>query len=179
MNHLGTKKLISNRLILRKFLSNDSIELLEGYFNQDEFLYYANKTKKNLGEIEKWLLEVNDRYKEVNYYNWAIVLKDTNKIIGAINLRVNESNDCVEFNYAIDNRYTGNGYMTEALNAVKEFCMNELNVARFQGGCCIQNIASKRVMEKCNLVCEGILRKYIKLKDGYHDMCMYSIINEI
>ena len=41
MNHLGTKKLISNRLILRKFLSNDSIELLEGYFNQDEFLYYV------------------------------------------------------------------------------------------------------------------------------------------
>lgn len=94
------------------------------------------------------------------------------------NLKVNEYNDSVEFNYAIDNRYTNKGYMTEALEIVKDFCLNKLKVQRFQGGCCIENIASKKVMEKCKMEYEGTLRKYIKLKDGYHDMHMYSIIKE-
>lgn len=42
-------------------------------------------------------------------------------IIGSINLKVNEYNDSVEFGYAIDNRYTNKGYMTEALEIVKDF----------------------------------------------------------
>ena len=69
--------------------------------------------------------------------------------------------------------------MTEALNLVKDYCLNELKVNRFQGGCCVKNIASKRVMEKCGMQCEGILRKYIILDDGYHDMYMFSIVNEM
>ena len=68
--------------------------------------------------------------------------------------------------------------MTEALCEIKRFCLEELHVKRFQGGCVIENIASKRVMEKCKMECEGILKSYIKLKDGFHDMYMFSIINE-
>ena len=68
--------------------------------------------------------------------------------------------------------------MTEALLLVKNFCLNEINVNRFQGGCCIENIASKKVMEKCGMIHEGILRNYIILEDGYHDMHMFSIINK-
>ena len=66
--------------------------------------------------------------------------------------------------------------MTEALNKVKEFAFDILNVNRFQGGCVTKNIASKRVMEKCNMNLEGVLKSYIKLNDGYHDMYMFSNI---
>lgn len=177
MDHLGTKRLETKKLILRKFNESDAKELYLGYINQKEFLYYANKMPKTLEEIKKKLINMNEKYKNNDFYNWAITLKDNFTIIGAINLKINEYNDSVEFNYAIDNRYTNKGYMTEALNRVKEFAFNELNVSRFQGGCCVENAASKKVMEKCDLKFEGTLRKYIKLSDGYHDMYMYAIIN--
>ena len=93
-------------------------------------------------------------------------------------MNVEKSNDSVQFNYAIDNRFTCKGYMTEALSEVKKFCLEDLNVNRFQGGCAIENIASKRVMEKCKMQYEGTLRSYIKLSDGYHDMHMFSIISK-
>ncbi|MGN1222825.1 MAG: GNAT family N-acetyltransferase [Christensenellales bacterium] len=30
-------------------------------------------------------------------------------------------------------------------------------------------------MEKCGLNQEGVLKEYIKLSDGYHDMYMYAL----
>lgn len=178
MNHIGTKKLSTDRLVLRRFEEKDAEEIFLGFVNQEEFLYYANKEKRTLEEEKESLKGISEKYNNNEYYNWLITIKETNKIIGAINLRVNNYNDSVEFNYAIDNRYINNGYMTEALNEIKRFCFEELNVNRFQGGCVIKNLASKRVMEKCGMECEGILKSYIKLKDGFHDMYMFSIIKE-
>lgn len=178
MVHKGTKILETDRLILRQFRENDAEEIYNGFINQEEFLYYANKKRRTLQEEKESLKGIEEKYKNNNYYNWIITLKDENKIIGAINLRVQDINETVEFNYAIDNRYVRKGYMTEALNLIKDYCLNELKVNRFQGGCCIENIASKRVMEKCGMKCEGVLRNYIILDDGYHDMYMYSIVNK-
>lgn len=176
MNSIGTKELRTNRLVLRRFKKSDAEEIFNGYINQDEFLHYANKVKRTLEDEKASLERIEECYQNDNYYNWLITLKDDGKIIGSIKLRVEEANDSVEFNYAIDNRYTCKGYMTEALEIVKKFCFEEININRFQGGCCVENGASKRVMEKCNMKCEGVLEKYIKLADGYHDMYMFSIV---
>lgn len=177
MNHLGTKVLQSQRLILRRFRKTDAKEIFEGYVNQESFLYYANKEKRTLEDEIDSLKDIDEKYKNNEYYNWLITLKD-NIIIGAINLRVNNYNESLEFNYAIDDRYKGNGYMTEALNLVKDYCFNELDVNRLYGGCEVNNVASKRVMEKCLFEYEGTLKSYLKLRDGYHDMHLYSIINK-
>ena len=177
MNSLGTKVLETERLVLRRFRESDAKELYEGYINQEEFLYYANKEKRSLEEEIKSLNGIDEKYKDNDYYNWLITLKDNNKIIGGINLNVDHFNESLEFNYAIDNRYTCNGYMTEALNRVKDFCLNEIKVNRLFGGCELNNISSKRVMEKCNFKHEGILRNHLKLRDGYHDMHLFSFIN--
>lgn len=177
MESIGTQELISNRLILRKFSQGDSKEIFEGFRNQKEFLYYTNKNPVTLEEQRNSLKDIDEKYKDNNYYNWLITLKDTKQIIGAINFNVNLRNDSVMFNYAIDNRFTGQGYMTEVLNLVKNFAFEKMKVHRFEGGCAVTNIASKRVMEKCELIQEGILKDYIKLSDGYHDMYMFAIVN--
>ncbi|MBE6150786.1 MAG: GNAT family N-acetyltransferase [Firmicutes bacterium] len=177
MIHKGTKELESNRLLLCRVKEGDALEIFNGFVNQESFLYYANKEKRTLEEEVNSLKGIDSKYLNDDYYNWVIKLKDTNQIIGSINLKVEDINETVEFNYVIDERFWNKGYMSEALNLVKDYCLNELCVNRFQGGCCIENIASKRVMEKCNMQCEGILRNYIILSDGYHDMYMFSIIN--
>ena len=177
MNSLGTKILETERLVLRRFTENDAKELYEGYINQEDFLYYANKEKKTLEEEINSLKGIDTKYNDLDYYNWLITLKNNNKIIGGIYLNVEKYNESIEFNYAIDDRYKNNGYMTEALERVKQFCIEELDVNRIYGGCEINNIASKKVMEKCNFVFEGTLRNNLKLRDGYHDMYIFSYLN--
>lgn len=178
MNHFGTKQLETDRLLLRRFEEKDAEALFGSYINQKEFLYYANKSPQTLEDIKSFLMAISKRYQEKNFYNWVIVLKSSNRIVGSVNLRITDQTECAELNYAIDNRYTGNGYMTEALEAIKEFCLKDLRIKRLQGGCCIENIASKRVMEKSGLQYEDTLKQSIRLEDGYHDMLMYAIVND-
>ena len=115
MNHVGTISLETKRLVLRRIYRDDAEEIYEGFVNQDEFLYYANKEKRTLDEEIKSLENIDFKYQNKEYYNWVITLKENCSIIGSINLRVENKNDSVEFNYVIDNRYINKGYMTEVL----------------------------------------------------------------
>lgn len=178
MIHLGTQEISTERLFLRKIKQSDSVEIFEGLRNQKEFLYYANKEPATLEQQIQSLQDIDKKYQNLAYYNWVITEKISKAIIGMINLRVDEKNDSVEFNYAIDNRFTNKGYMTEALKAVIDFALNKINANRIQGGCCVENFASKKVMEKCGLSFEGTLKNFIKLKDGYHDMFMFAKIKQ-
>lgn len=175
MEHVGTLLIETERLRLRKLKYEDSLELFNGLRNQKEFLYYANKKPVTFEEQEMALKDIDLKYQNLDYYNWVIEEKESSRIVGMINFRVIEKNESVEFNYATDNRYVNKGYMTETLKAVIDFALNVMNVNRIQGGCCVENIASKRVMEKCGLNLEGTLKKYVKLIDGYHDMHMFAI----
>ena len=174
MKNIGTRTIKTERLILRRLSETDAKDLYEGFVNQESFLYYANKEKRTLEEEIESLKGIDEKYADLKYYNWLITID--NKAIGAIHLNVYDHDEAVEFSYAIDDRYKGNGYMTEALEAVRDYCLNEMEANRIFGGCEINNIASKRVMEKCRFVCEGIIRDHLKLKDGYHDMYMFSFI---
>ncbi len=178
MKHLGTKTLETDRLLLRRIYKEDAKEIFEGFINQEDYLYFFNKESRTLEEEIKSLENIDEKYENLDLYNWVIVLKENNKIIGRATLNVELYNECVEINYCIDKRYENNGYMTEALRKIIDFCLNELEVNRFQAGCVIENVKSKHVLDNCNMHQEGILKSYIKLPDGYHDMYMFSIINE-
>ena len=177
MEHIGTKEINSERLKLRRYKLDDAKEMVDGYVNQKEFLYYSRHTPVNLDEETQELQTVEEKYASVeDYYNWAITLKSTGAIIGGIHLHMNLANDSAVFNYAIDNHYVNNGYMTEALNAVKDYAFNEIKLNRFEGACVQKNNASKRVMEKCGFIYEGTKRKCVKLCDGYHDMLVFGLV---
>lgn len=178
MNHLGTITLKSDRLRLRRIYKEDAKEIYEGFVNQEDFLYYANKEKRTLKMQEQSLIGIDEKYKNLSYYNWLITLKENGKIIGSINAFFNyfeDEKDALMFNYAIDDRYKNNGYMSEALYLTIKFFLNEVNVKKIYCGCCIENIASKKVMEKNNMLFDKIIKNHIKLKDGYHDMLLYKI----
>ena len=173
MNHLGTIELNTDRLVLRRFRETDAEDVCNSFLNDEGFLYYANKSPMSIEQEKASLKMIAERYGSKKYYNWLITLKD-GTVIGSVNLRVDDLDESLEFNYAVDDRHQNNGYMTEALGAVKVFAVNELNARRFFGGCDVNNTASKRVMEKSGLRYEGTIRNHLKLKDGYHDMMVYS-----
>ncbi len=176
MNHLGTKELRTERLLLRRFREADAEAVCNSYLNDEGFLYYAAKEPTTVEQEREILRTVEKRYADEDYYNWLITLQD-GTVIGAINLRAGEDDESLEFNYAIDGRHWNRGYMTEALGAVRDFAVSELQVRLFFGGCAVENAASKHVMEKCGLHHEGTIPDGLTLKDGRHDMDVYSFVS--
>ena len=67
MIHKGTKKLESDRLILRRMKESDAEEIYNGFINQEEFLYYANKKSRTLEEEKKSLVGIDKKYEKDNY----------------------------------------------------------------------------------------------------------------
>ena len=82
MEHKGTVLLESERLILRKFTLDD-VEAMYHNWAKDKRVTkfmtwpYHKNTDSTKMVIEFWM---ND-YNKLDYYQWAICLKETNKII--------------------------------------------------------------------------------------------------
>jgi len=54
-----------------------------------------------------------------------------------------------EVGYHIAKEYTGKGYATEALKSFLEYVKSEKGLEKVYGICLSENVASKRVLEKC------------------------------
>lgn len=65
--------------------------------------------------------------------------------------------------------------MTEALEAVKVFGFEHMNLVRVQALCMVENIGSARVMEKAGRSYEGTKRKVLLIKGKHLDMKGYAI----
>ena len=59
-----------------------------------------------------------------------------------------------EVGYHIAKEYTGNGYATEALKALLEYAATVKKLERVYGICLSENVASKKVLEKCGFTKE-------------------------
>ena len=70
--------------------------------------------------------------------------------------------------------------MPEALAEVLRFCFTELGLHRVSSSHAAENPASGRVMEKCGLSYEGMLRKHVRLLSTgeYADIVLRGILRE-
>lgn len=68
--------------------------------------------------------------------------------------------------------------MAEALSAVLRFLFEEVGANRVEAMHDTRNPNSGRVMQKCGMICEGILRQSGKSNAGIGDMAWYSILRE-
>jgi ribosomal-protein-alanine N-acetyltransferase len=72
----------------------------------------------------------------------------------------------------------GNGYATEALRAMVELAPS-LGIARVQAFSHVTHAASRRVLEKCGFVQEGVLRRYLvfpNLGSEPLDVCCHAVL---
>ena len=69
--------------------------------------------------------------------------------------------------------------MKEALIAVINYLINDLNCTRISAEVMIENIPSIRLLEKCGFVQEGIEKLKYKKKDGkFADSVIMSMIDD-
>jgi RimJ/RimL family protein N-acetyltransferase len=108
--------------------------------------------------------------------NFALVLRRSNELIGAIGLRVEAQHARAELGYWVGLRYWGQGYCTEAGYAVLDYGFNTLGLARIHASHFTRNPASGRVMQKLGMRHEGSLRQHVRKRDVFEDLEIYAIL---
>ncbi len=146
----------SKRLLLRPWHESDA-----------EILYYYAKDEE-VGPRAGWAPHQSvDESRDVinnvfhNATTWAIVLRETGKVVGAIGY--GPSCDCdlparpdePTVGYWVGKEYWNQGICTEALALLIDRVVNHTGIKSLVSGHYVDNPASGRVMEKCGFVATG------------------------
>lgn len=177
--HKGTMELCTKRLKLRKYTLLDAEYMYKNYATDERVTKFLNwEPYKNVKDIEKFLSERVKEYKDQNVYNWAI--EKENEMIGSISaISVDEINHSCEIGYCTGYEYWNQGITSEALSAVIAFLFNEVGMHRITAKHDVENPASGKVMQKCNMTHEGTLRENYLRHDGtYSDALVYGILKK-
>lgn len=110
-------------------------------------------------------------------YEMAICLKATGQLIGGVGLfDINTIHKKAELGYSLNPAYWGQGYVSEAASSMIIFAFDVLKLHRVEATCDIRNIGSYKVMEKCGMTREGLLRENMLIKRHWRDSYIYSKI---
>jgi [ribosomal protein S5]-alanine N-acetyltransferase len=113
-----------------------------------------------------------------NETTFAIVVREGNRLCGGMGLRVEEQHRRAELGYWIGVPYWGNGYATEAGQAVIRFGFQQLGLNRIFAAHFRHNPASGRVLAKLGMRYEGRLRQHIWKWGEFVDSEAYAILRE-
>ncbi len=180
MIHLGTQTLQTKRLILRRFTLNDVEAMFANWVHDPDVTKYLiwephRDQKETVTVVKRWL----KAYKKADFYQWAIVLKDSGQPIGSIG-SVNQRDDIrlMHIGYCLGQNWWHQGIMSEALAAVIKFFFEERQVNRIEARHDINNPNSGKVMASCGMKYEGTMRQSDRNNQGICDSALYAILAE-
>lgn len=177
MKHLGTKRIETERLILRKFTLDDVEAMYKNWASDDEVTKYLIWPAHSNTDVTRMVLEDWVKSYESNEsYQWAIVLKQIDEPIGSISVvLMDNETEMVHIGYCIGKEYWHRGITSEALKAVIDFFFNEVGVKRIESRHDPRNPHSGCVMKKCGMVYEGTKKNSDRNNQGICDASYYAI----
>lgn len=179
MNHMGTVKIETKRLLLRQFEERDALAAFNNWTSDEkvtEFLRWP--THKSIEITDSILKEWINFYNNKDFYQWAIILKEYgDEPIGTISVvDKNERLNIVHIGYCIGSKWWNQGITSEAFSGIIPFLFDEVKVNRIESQHDPNNPNSGKVMIKCGLIYEGTLRQADFSNKGIVDASIYSFL---
>ena len=177
ITHKGTVTIETPRLILRKARMEDAEPLLRNWANDPDVTKFLTwPTHGNIEVTKNVLAGWIESYEKDDYYQWMIVLKESNEPIGSIMVSTVGRAASAHIGYCIGKQWWHQGIMSETLKAVINFLFDEVGYHRVESLHDPNNPNSGGVMKKCGMKYEGTLRQADKNNQGICDACYYGLL---
>jgi ribosomal-protein-alanine N-acetyltransferase len=158
----------TERIFLRRLTLEDT-EAIYAMRSDAEMMRFI-KNPENIKQTRNWIKLVIQFWDSEKRGFWAVVLKETNEVVGWCGIwRLQETNE-IEIGYAISKRLWKQGLATEAGQLALRYGFECLNADRIVAVARPKNTGSRRVMEKLGLTFE-------KIDIFYGFECAYYAIN--
>lgn len=161
------------RLIIRNFEPSD-LETLYSILSDPDVMRFSRSGIRTKEGAEKFLNDMITAYPDHAIAQYAVVLKESNQLIGFsgfFTLKVHDKEE-IELSYRLSKHYWGQGYGSEVALACRDYAFTQLNLKKLVAGIEPENIASIRVAEKAGLKLQEKL-----MFDGI-PVLIYSMENE-
>ena len=168
----------TKRLHLREIKFNDWPQVLA--YQSDpryhKFYPFTDRTPNEAQEFVKMFLEQQQEQPRKKF-QLAITLKNKPNLIGTCGIRLDQfDTHQADLGYDLSPTHWGNGYATEAAQALLHFGFNTLHLHRIWSWCIAENHASARVLERLGMQLEGRLREKEWFKNRWWDTLIYGIL---
>jgi [ribosomal protein S5]-alanine N-acetyltransferase len=172
--------LTTERLVLRPPRVEDAAANFERYTSDPEVTRYMSwKTNTAVDESAAFLRSITDPESPPSDQHWAICFEGDPLPCGMIT--VFGSGQLVALGYVLRRSLWGQGVMPEAVRAVAAEVWRDERTWRLQALAHVDNVASQRVMEKCGLRREGVLRRRFvmpQIGDEPQDCALYAQVRD-
>ncbi len=170
-------QLPTERLLLRRLTLEDAADVF-AYASDPGVTATLNwETHLSIDDTLEFIGSMLDLYRDDRGAVWAIQLLATGTVIGTIGYnRLDQGGYVGEVGYALARPHWRQGLMTEALRAVLDYGFRHMGLRRIEATCRIDNIGSYRVMEKCGMTLDGVLRDARYVKGRLESIRLYSLL---
>lgn len=180
MKHLGTQRIETERLLLRRFTMEDAQAMYQNWACDPEVTKYLTWKPYTNEETATEILTIwTKAYDKADFYQWAIELKALGQPIGSISVvEHNDKAELAHIGYCIGRNWWRQGIMSEALQAVMDFLFDEVGMNRLESRHDPNNPNSGKVMVKCGMKFEGTMRQSDWNNQGICDASWYALLKE-
>lgn len=102
----------------------------------------------------------------------------TDELLGTVSLRRYARDRRAELGYWLGADVWGNGYATEAADALIDFGFAKLGLSRIYAQVLDGNDASCRVLDKVGMINEGMRRSHVRKGKRMHDVVMFGMLRD-
>lgn len=158
----------TERLYLREMNQSDFASLCR--ILKDDETMYAYEGAFSDDEVREWLDRQIARYQKWGFGLWAVILKDTNEMIGQCGLTMQNWKDVevLEIGYLFERAHWHKGYASEAAKACKKYAFETLNASEVCSIIRDTNIASQNVAIRNGMTVKDKWIKHYKGVDMPH-----------
>lgn len=164
----------TERLYLREMVQEDFQSLCQ--ILQDEDTMYAYEGAFSDNEVREWLDNQISRYHKWNFGLWAVILKETDEMIGQCGLTMQpwKEREVLEIGYLFNRLYWHKGYAAEAASACKKYAFETLNADEVCSIIRDTNISSQKVALRNGMTVVDTWTKHYRGVDMPH--YLYQIV---
>ncbi len=168
----------TRRLILRDFTPDD-FEAVHAYGSDLLVVQHMTFGPNDMHETREFLnkADAEQHIEPRNDYTLGIELKENGKLIGGCGIYKSKGTHSRAFiGFLLNREYWGKGYATEAARELVRFGFDELKLHRIFARVFPENAASIRVLEKCGMIREGLLRDEHFVRGSWRSWYIYAIL---
>lgn len=159
MDRLLPEEILTDRLRLRGPVVTDTATIFRAYAQDPVVCRYMIWVPHESEAITRsFIAACIDAWKGGNRMPYVITPRGSNDAIGMLEARVQGT--AVDIGCVLARSHWGRGLMPEAIRALASASLSHPHIFRVQATCDVENVASRRALEKSGFIREGRLERY-------------------
>ncbi|HEX3799233.1 MAG TPA: GNAT family protein [Verrucomicrobiae bacterium] len=168
----------TERLLLRALAVEDAAGVLAVYGDDEVTRFSEMVTLATVEQAQTVIGFFQHEFERDAGIRWAMVEKSSSRVVGTCGFGWLRQNFSALLSYDVAREFWNRGFTTEAIRATVSHCFATTESNRISATTTVDNIASRRVLQKLGFTEEGVLRDWGFWKGQFVDLRCFSLLRK-